>query len=188
MKSELDYSLYVRSYPGSPLGGDTGVIVPNEEGALVALVDATGHGLMAYGVAMKARATILSHTEAAPDELLLLLDKELRGTDGAAISIVRVRGHQIEFSGIGNVSVRVNEQQFLPKIGIVGYRMRTPVLSRAKLPRGSWLLLHTDGVSTPGALPRGSARTVARALVEECGSMQDDAAVLALRWQEKILA
>jgi hypothetical protein len=50
------------------------------------------------------------------------------------------------------------------------------------------LLLHTDGVSTPNSIPRGSARTIARTLVEENGSMQDDAAVLALRWQEKVHA
>jgi hypothetical protein len=188
MNSELDHALFIRSYPGSPLGGDAGVVLPTEDGALVALIDATGHGLMAYGVAMKARSTIQNHADLPPDALLHLLDKELRGSDGAAISIVRVRRDHVEFSGIGNVNIRINEQQFLPKIGIVGYRMRTPEVSRAKFPQGSWLLLHTDGVSTPNSIPRGSARTIARTLVEENGSMQDDAAVLALRWQERVHA
>ena len=54
---------------------------------------------------------------------------------------------------------------------------------RVALEEKAWFIMHTDGVSSPDALPGGSAKTVAAALVEKFGSMSDDAAVLALRWR-----
>jgi hypothetical protein len=56
----LDHALHVRSYPGSPRGGDSGMVIPRPDGALVVLIDATGHGLSAYAIAQKAKALIQS--------------------------------------------------------------------------------------------------------------------------------
>ena len=183
---ELDHAIKVRSYPGSPRGGDTGLVIPHEDGALVALIDASGHGLSAWAVAQKARAVVLQHPHAEPCQLLDLLDAALKGTDGAAASIARIRGETLSFAGVGNVAARIDTQRLTTQTGIVGCRMRTPHLITTGFPCGAWLLMHTDGVATPPHIPPGSAQTVVQTLIETRGSDTDDASALALRWQEKV--
>jgi serine phosphatase RsbU (regulator of sigma subunit) len=67
---KLDSAVHIRSYPGIPRGGDTGVVVPDEDGVLAALVDASGHGLTAYAVAQIARRTLLQTSSREPDAIL----------------------------------------------------------------------------------------------------------------------
>lgn len=186
LKLELDHAFCTRSYPGSPLGGDTCLIVPNDDGALIAVVDATGHGLGAYAIAQKARGVVQKHADRQPDALLLLLDEALKGTDGAAAMVLRIHGQSITYSGIGNVSGQIGGQVLHYKQGILGWRMRRPELTTAPFAVGSWLLLHTDGVSRPEAIPAGHAQTIVQSLINTHGSSSDDASVLAARWQEKL--
>ncbi len=183
---ELDHAVHTRSYPGSPRGGDLGLILPNEHGALVALIDATGHGLGAYAIAQKARTVIQQHEDKQPDKLLLLLNHALTGTDGAAAMIARIEHQTLMYSSIGNVAGRVDGQALHSKLGILGWRMRQPELHTLPFTAGSCLLMHTDGVSTPEAIPPGHAQTIVRMLVKTHGSNTDDASALMVRWQEKV--
>lgn len=183
---ELDHATQIRSFPGSPKGGDAGVFVAHEDGALVALIDASGHGLSAYPVAQKARSIIKSHAHLEPDALLTLLDEGLKGTVGAAISIARIRKDTLTFAGIGNVSARIDAMRLVTNAGILGCRMRTPHVARMAFPCGAWLLMHTDGITSPSSIPPGNASAVAEALINTLGTETDDASVLALRWQQKV--
>jgi hypothetical protein len=183
---ELDHAIKVRSYPGSPKGGDAGVFIEHEDGALVALIDASGHGLSAYSVAQKARSILNEHAHLEPQALLQLLDQGLKGTVGAAASIARIRQNTLTFAGIGNVSARIDTTRLVTNPGILGCRMRTPHVVKAAFPSGAWFLMHTDGVSSPPMIPPGSATSVAETLVDTLGTDTDDASVLALRWQQKV--
>ena len=177
--------MHVRSYPGAPRGGDVGVIVLDECGALAALVDATGHGLTAYAVAQAARKILLQTSSREPDVVLQELDATLAGSIGAAISVAHVRPHELAFSGVGNVSASIGLRPMLVRPGVVGRRMRKPAVARMAFEPNTWLLMHTDGVSRPDTIPAGDAETAARALVEAKGSHHDDAGVLLLRWRER---
>ena len=180
----LDHALHVRSYPGSPRGGDSGMVIPRPDGALVVLIDATGHGLSAYAIAQKAKALIQSNAHCAPHELLMHLDQGLRGTDGCAAAVAQIEGQTLSFAGIGNIGVRLNQKHIHSRTGIVGQRMRSPELTHHAFPVGSCLVMHTDGVSTPSEIPMGSPRSIVRKLVESRGSMLDDASALAICWQD----
>lgn len=180
---ELDFAVHVRPYPGAPRGGDAGVVIPSGDGALAVLIDAAGHGLAAYVVAQKARETVYAHSDAEPDELLLLLDAHLKGGVGAAVSVARLRGRELCFAGVGNVQASVSLRPLLVRVGIVGVRMRQPKIVRAALEENAWFVMHTDGVSSPDAIPSGAANMVATTLVDKYGATTDDAAVLALRWR-----
>ena len=186
MTLELEWAVHVRSYPGAPRGGDAGVVRPLDDGALVALIDATGHGLTAYAVAQVARRVLYGTKQDEPDAILLELDEALRGGIGAAISVARIEGQEVRFAGVGNVEASVTMRPLLVRSGIVGQRMRTPKVERVALDPGVWFLMHTDGVTRPRAIPRGSAETAARALVEANGADHDDAGVLLLRWRESM--
>lgn len=181
---DLEWAVYVRSYPGAPRGGDVGVVVSREDGALAALIDASGHGLTAYAVAQTARKALLTASEHEPDAVLKMLDGALAGTIGAAISVAQIRPNELTFAGIGNVSASVGLRPLVTRAGVVGRPNRAPKVSRVAFPPNTWFLMHTDGVSRPQAIPAGGAETAARALVEANGSRHDDAGVLLLRWKE----
>lgn len=178
---DLEWKVQIQSFPNAPRGGDLGVFVPTDDGALAALIDATGHGLTAYSVAQKARNTILQSKLRAPDEVLYELHDTLSGSIGAAISVAHIQGDFIDFAGIGNVKASVNLKPLRVRTGIVGQRMRTPTVTRVGFPPNVWLLMHTDGVSTLRSIPSGSAETAARKLVETHGTIHDDSAVLLVR-------
>jgi len=179
----FDAAVYVRPYPGAPRGGDLGVIRALDDGALIALVDAVGHGLSAYAAAQIARRTLLSSEHDGPAEILGDLHEALKGSVGAAAAVARVRREHFSFAGIGNVAGWYAGQRLMLRDGVLGQRYRSPRVSEHQLVAGQWLVLNTDGVSYGGeALPAGEAATVARWLVERAGKSHDDAAVLAARW------
>jgi hypothetical protein len=180
---ELEHAVHVRSYPGSPRGGDLGLVIPSEDGALAALIDATGHGLASYAVAMTARGVIVAQADQELGAIFAKLDVALKGTLGAAVSIARIARDGVTFAGVGNVAAYIDLHPLVGRVGIVGGHGRPPPLARAALAPDAWLLMHTDGVRRPDAIPRGDAAEVAAALVRTHGVTHDDAAVLALRWR-----
>lgn len=181
---DLDWAVHVRPYPGAPRGGDWGAVIPADDGALAVLVDAAGHGLTAYVVAQKVRASIYEHKGARLDALLLAIDQSLKNTDGAAISLAFLSDSHLCFVGVGNIQASVGGRPLVSRAGIVGLRMRQPRLIETRLEPGAWFLMHSDGVSSPTSIPAGSAQSVAASLVEKFGSFHDDASVLLLRRRE----
>ena len=95
---DLDWKISIRPLTGLPRGGDMGVVIQHNNGALAAPIDASGHGLAAYSVAQTARNTILNSSTRKPDVLLIELDSALRGSIGAAISVARIHLDTIEFA------------------------------------------------------------------------------------------
>ena len=181
MNMQLEWKVLIRAFPGMPRGGDTGLVLSRPGGALAVLIDASGHGLAAYSVAQKARSTVLNSLSDHPGLLIGELDEALQGTIGAAVSVARIHEDSIEFAGVGNVSASIDLSPFLVQPGVVGQRMRTPRVSSASWAPGQWLLMHTDGVSRPRALPNGNAETVATKLMDAYGSDHDDAGILLVR-------
>jgi len=150
------------------------------------MIDASGHGLAAYVVANAARQAAMRSVEDSPDRMLLEIDEALRSSIGAAVSIARIRKDSIDFAGVGNVKASVNLSPLMSQPGVVGLRMRSPKVVTAPFGPDRWLLMHTDGVSTPRSLPNGSAESVARKLVDAHGSSLDDAGVLLARWRDDV--
>ena len=187
LNAVLDAASFVRPYPGSPRGGDLGVIRPLEDGALVALVDALGHGLTAHAAAMVAHRSLLGTRSEEPAVILAELHQALRGTVGAVAAVARIFRERFTFAGIGNVGGWYGGRRLLSREGILGQHYRPPRVTEQPISCAEWLLLHTDGVSYSGAaLPSGTAETVVRALVTSSGKSHDDAAVLAARWVEGV--
>ena len=182
---QLDAAVHVRPYPGAPRGGDFGIIRPLDEGVLLALVDAVGHGLTAYAAAQIALRTLHSTARETPDAILAELHEALKSSVGAVAAVAVVTADRIKFAGLGNISAWWAGQRLLSQGGALGQRYRTPRVTECTVTPGRWLIMHTDGVSFAGGdLPAGEAATLARGLVEKGGKSHDDAAVLAARWLE----
>ncbi len=192
----------VRARGGSRVAGDLATVVDGGDHVLLAIVDATGHGPAAHGVAHELIGRLRERFAAADDPgdvaaLLRHLHEACIGTIGAAagIAVVDTRDARLAYLAVGNVRAAVvGARPFtgVSRDGVLGRRWPTPFVQRATLERGDLALLWTDG------LPESLARTLrdrrhaphpgeavarlADRLVETHARRHDDAACLLMRW------
>lgn len=148
----VSYVMAHRTLPkqGEFANGDAVVLRIEGEVALVAAIDALGHGEMAEHAAHKAVAFL----EAWPlsEDLrdgMQGLHEVLRGSRGAAASVCLLRGQELVFCGVGNVEVRCfgTKAPILLSPGVLGARVQQFRMCRATLADGSRLVLYSDGIS-----------------------------------------
>lgn len=176
----------VRTRPceGETENGDRAVVRSEGDVWLAVMIDALGHGPAAARVADVAERR-LAEVELAfgLPSILEDLHAALRGSRGAAVTAVFVRGTKIEAGGIGNVAFRAHGIPFAmaPSPGIVGTRVRAFKTFQGELRSGARLVLHTDGVSGRFDLADvGQLGTEAAAdvLFERLARNHDDATLL----------
>jgi hypothetical protein len=144
-----------RPLPGQADSGDRHVVQPFEDGVLVAVIDAVGHGAEAARVAALA-ALALGQRPGDPVHVLLRRCHErLRGSRGAAISVASFdrRGRTMIWLGIGNVCgvmLRPGEEPkpLLVRSGLIGDRLPDLEFSGVPVEDGDTLIMATDGIDT----------------------------------------
>lgn len=128
---------------------------------LIALADGLGHGPEAEAAAALAMRRVAATPDQALPDLLAECHRDLRGSRGAALSLLRLdlAAGRMGFAGLGNVEARLlqagREQRLIPTRGIVGAAFRTPVVVELAL-TGPWLAaVYSDGLVSRMLLPRG---------------------------------
>lgn len=172
--------------------GDAWQVIASPERSAVMVVDGLGHGHGAAEVATLATAVYPSLSASQPNEALAGIDRALRGSRGAAVSLVVIDEAErtLHFSGVGNVDGRVlhngSAAHLVPQNGIVGHAMPTLRASSVAWPAGARLVLHSDGVSAkwradayPG-LATAHPSLLAGVLYRDFGRERDDVTVLVL--------
>jgi serine phosphatase RsbU (regulator of sigma subunit) len=119
------------------------------------------------------------------------MHERLRPTRGAALAVAAIdyAERTVRFAGIGNVAAWIvhhdGRQGMISQPGIVGHNVRTPVREATyALPRGSIVVLHSDGLTDrwdlkdyPGLLNRAPV-VLAAVLLRDAGIRHDDASIL----------
>jgi serine phosphatase RsbU (regulator of sigma subunit) len=191
----FEYGAVESAHAGEAESGDRHVVVDFDDGALVAMIDALGHGPEA-ALAAEIAAGVLE--ESPQDSLRMLVERchdAMRGTRGAAMSLASFNWRQgsLTWMGVGNVAgalvfadeqARPRVQLLLMRGGVVGDRL--PELRPLVMPvsPGDSLVLATDGVRDEfsESLPAGGApRALAQQIFDRYARRDDDAAVLVLR-------
>lgn len=183
---------------GERVNGDAWSWAVDRAGVFAVLADGLGHGREAAAAGAAAVADPAGLASSEPAEALLRIHTRLRGTRGAAVTVVRLRrssggsGFELLVAGAGNVAAVVvapdgSVRRTLIGHGTAGLVVRTPTQTTTAVPEDGVVVLHTDGVSGSWDL-RGRPRAVAAAPVvlaalllrdHERGS--DDTGVLVLR-------
>ncbi|AVH99970.1 MULTISPECIES: ATP-binding SpoIIE family protein phosphatase [Streptomyces] len=159
----------------------------------VMMCDGLGHGPLAALAGERARAAFRAGPHGSPQDVVRALHAELRGSRGAAITVVRAdfsRG-TVEHCGVGNISAFVvggdRRSTLLSLPGIVGHQLPALRPFRTPLDRDAVLVLHSDGLSDrwspadfPGLFTRRPA-VVAAQLLGQAGVRRDDAGVVVVR-------
>lgn len=183
------------NYRDETQSGDKWVVTEFDGGALVALIDALGHGSQAASVAEIAARTLERNARGAPTELIERCHADLRATRGAAISAALFdwRLKTMTWLGVGNVEgviVRINSgtvrhtTSLLVQSGVVGDRLPELQTSVFPLADDTTLIMATDGVRRDFAdapLAVLEPQRFAQRILDMYARRDDDATVLVFR-------
>lgn len=169
---------------GETENGDAALVRRTDDGALIAVLDALGHGERAA----EAAAAGVRYLEDAPLDRGLRsvvegLHARLRGTRGAAAMLLLVRHQHLEGCGVGNVGLRAYRARVPAMLtpGVLGASLSRLRLFEAQLAPGDRLVLFSDGISSrfdEEASGRTPALATAMAIMERHRKPHDDATVL----------
>jgi negative regulator of sigma-B (phosphoserine phosphatase) len=188
----LEWGVASLPLPGENESGDRCVVEAFEAGALVAVIDALGHGPDAAHAAAVAAKVLEGHEREKPGMLLKRCHEQMHDTRGAAISAASFdwRRRVITWLGIGNVmgvlvraDPEVNPRVKLMVVhgGVVGYQLPNVHPLMVQVAPGDILILATDGVRSdfteilPAAI---NPQLLADRILREYATRSDDALVL----------
>ncbi len=192
----LEWSVATRCRPGEATNGDQAVIEVRDDETLVAGIDGVGHGEAAARAARLAVAVIRRNSGEDLTTLATSCHEALRGTRGAALSLVRMSasGAQLTWLGIGNVEGRLIsgnspptrvKNSLAPAPGIAGHELPQLTPETLDLESGDLLVLATDGVRVRFAdtlAVSGSTETISERVLKNDWEHADDALVIAVRY------
>jgi anti-sigma regulatory factor (Ser/Thr protein kinase) len=177
---------------GEKESGDAWRLVAGRKSIVLLVVDGLGHGPEAAKVAIAATAKFGTLANGSSAAAVTGLNVALRGSRGAALSVVMIDEtlRTASFSGVGNVDGRVlspdKNAHLVPQNGIVGHVMPTVKSISADWPPNARLVMHTDGLSArwrldayPGLLSAHPA-LIAGVIFRDFTRDRDDSTVLVL--------
>jgi negative regulator of sigma-B (phosphoserine phosphatase) len=170
--------------PGEKLNGDAAVVRQGDGRALLAVIDALGHGQKAHEVAAAAvEALEQVSLDESIERVMQRLDGALRGTRGAAATVCLVHGGELAGCGVGNVEMRLRGAAvpFVLSPGVLGRQVRTYRYFRGSFTGSARLVMFSDGLSGRFALTdfdRLPAKAACAALMGKFVRGNDDATVL----------
>jgi negative regulator of sigma-B (phosphoserine phosphatase) len=179
-----------RPCDGHDRSGDVVVVRVTEAAALIAVIDALGHGPKAADIAeLAARQLLATPLDEEMMRTMARLHEALHGTRGAAAMVAVLRGGAIEGCGVGNVELRSlgGSVPVVQSPGILGVRVRRYNVFSARLEPGTRLVLFSDGISahvqvaqTEQMEPREACESIFRGYRRA----HDDASVLVVDVEE----
>jgi anti-sigma regulatory factor (Ser/Thr protein kinase) len=143
--------------PGETACGDDWALRVEGSRAAVMVADGLGHGPHA-AEASAAAVESFQASQGRPSEVLRAAHEALRGTRGAAVTLVELDADAdtITFAGAGNISVRVisgvEDRTLLSQHGTAGLQIRQTRDISAPWPAHALLVLHSDGLQTRWSL------------------------------------
>jgi negative regulator of sigma-B (phosphoserine phosphatase) len=191
----VEAAVAARPIAGEERSGDLAVIELLADGALVAAVDALGHGRAAAAAAEAAGVVLREFAAAPPHALVERCHEALRETRGAALSLAAFSASRRDLTwiGVGNVEGRLvraapaGAETLASLVNTPGTLGATlPPVSATTVPveRGDTVLFATDGVRRDFADElelTGAAQGIADRILREHGRNGDDALVVVAR-------
>lgn len=192
----IEYAVAAVPAPGETESGDLHAVIPTQRGALVAVIDGSGHGAEAASAARLAVATLEAHPSEGLIPLFRRCHERLKGTRGAVMSLVSLDGTEntVTWLGVGNIegvllrnfsSVNPSAETIFLRPGVVGYRL--PPLQAVITPvtPGDLLILTTDGIQADFVrqfAAEDQPGRIAEYISSNCSKRNDDGLVLVARY------
>ena len=173
--------------------GDVGFIKYFDGYCLAGLIDGLGHGRAARQAALLAKDYVFENHRLSPAELIKGIHEYIKATRGAvaAVCLLDMDSGRLVYSGMGNIAVKLignDTATFVPKDGVIGYTISTPVEKEFTMAMGDILLFHSDGVKLRleqddrEEWRKISARQIAQEIVSKYRIASDDASCMILKY------
>ena len=192
----LEYGVASVTPPDQDESGDRHLVKTIHDGALLAVVDGSGHGKDAGGPARSAVETLETHANDGVISLFQRCHERLRSTRGAVMSIASINAARstLTWAGVGNIEGMIFRfgsypqdvvDRLLLRPGIVGYRL--PYLQTQAVPiaPGDLIILATDGIRPDfenEIRPEEHPRAIANQISSGYRKRYDDGLVLVARY------
>jgi hypothetical protein len=186
-----------KPYPGEAISGDDGVYFQSESGFVAGVADGLGHGPEARQASQRAIEILSRDRNLELDRIVANLNRELAGTRGCAMSIVRFSKNDrlVECASLGDVQSHLyhirDAALFASTPFVLGDRdlPKRPIrIEKARARPGTVLVMFTDGLKSGTNLKgrldilRQAPIAIAQQLLEHDSRPDDDALVLAARF------
>lgn len=191
--SQWDIGMRTRPMLGEMVCGDMTMAVQVDNGILLVIADATGHGKQANELIQSLSPFVLEHATNNVKALLTDMHVFLKGSIGAAAGVlfVNTRLRTLSYAGVGNTGAsRRSGAPWRPvsKDGVLGQRLPTLFEQKTQLVQGDLILMWSDGLSELASgmfATRNAYKSSAQLtheLLQELGKPHDDASCVVLRW------
>ena len=189
---QLEHASLNRPFPGQKLSGDFTLVREVGTSLLVGVIDVSGHGPAAHGLATELGMALTTATTLDLETLLRTLHERCQGTRGAAagLAVLNRASRQLTFAGVGNVHIRVigkKNWHGVSRDGILGERMRNVLPQTILLETGNLVVVASDGCSESAktrVLIAGTplaAAQIAEKLIADTAKSTDDAACVVVK-------
>ena len=195
--ADVEWGVCESPYPGQRRSGDACLVQRTASGVLFAVVDGLGHGEEAHEVAERALTSLWATAGRPLVASLTACHAALRGTRGAAVTLVELDPEQgrLKWVAVGNVEAAIIARRADEELsfgtrsvplrgGVVGDRL--PGLRESTVPfaAGDVLVSATDGLAAAfvdAVDARSRPPAAARTLHRRFARPDDDALVLVAR-------
>ena len=192
----LEYGVASVTAPDQDESGDRHLVKTIQDGALLAVVDGSGHGKDAGGPARLAVETMETHADEGVVSLFQQCHERLRSTRGAVMSIASISAAQstLTWAGVGNIEGMIlrfgsSSQETIDRLllrpGIVGYRLPRVQPQTMPIAPGDLIILATDGISLDfenHIMSEEHPRAIANTISSGYRKQYDDGLVLVARY------
>ena len=195
--SFIEWGVCARPFPGEQACGDRCTVVPRQDGMLMAVIDALGHGAAAESTARRAAVILEQYAQEPLTILIERCHRALVGDRGVVMGVAVIDGTRctMTWAGVGNITGlllpcrvegRRRYERLMTPPGIVGSQL--PALKAAIVPltKGDVVMVATDGLRegfAEGILPgREDPQRLAERLVLDHATRADDALLLVVRY------
>lgn len=173
--------------------GDVCVIQEFGHKIFLGIVDVLGHGQRAHEIAIICKDYLEKNCKSGLVEIIEGLHEHIMGTRGATVglSLLDIETGELRYSGMGNTVARIfraDTLRIVPRPGVVGYEMRTPMAQTFQLNDGDVLVMCTDGIMEHFELAdypellKDSAETIVNNIMQKFSKEKDDAACITLKY------
>ena len=191
--SQWDIGMRTRPMRGEVVCGDMTMAVQMDNGILLVIADATGHGKQANELTNSLSQFVLGHATSDVKALLTDMHTFLKGSIGAAVGalFVDTQLRTLTYAGVGNTgAARRAGESWRPvsKDGVLGQLLPTLFEQKTQLAQGDLILMWSDGLSELASgmfATRNAYKSSAQLtheLLQELGKPHDDASCMVLRW------
>jgi anti-sigma regulatory factor (Ser/Thr protein kinase) len=178
---------------GEAVCGDGWTVVQGRGRIVVFVVDGLGHGPDAAAAARVAIEAVEKNAHRAAPDIMDAVHNAMRPTRGGAgaVALLQPEREICVYCGIGNIAASIRDggtsRSMVSHNGTLGHQVRKVQEFQYPFPKGSLLVMHSDGIAThwdlaayPGIETRHPA-FVSAALFRDHSRGRDDLTVLALR-------